>query len=49
MGWAVTSLLAEPDIITSTVAEIEGIGSTVRAAGADADEVSQAIANFLGT
>lgn len=56
-----TSLLAQPEIITSVVADISGIGSTVSAAGAAAavptsgllaaaaDEVSEAIANFFGS
>ncbi|OBK54183.1 PE family protein [Mycobacterium gordonae] len=56
-----TSLLAQPEIITSVVADISGIGSTVSAAGAAAaaptsgllaaaaDEVSEAVANFFGS
>jgi hypothetical protein len=56
-----TSLLAQPEIITSVVADISGIGSTVSAASAAAaaptsgllaaaaDEVSEAVANFFGS
>ncbi|MFV8318356.1 PE family protein [Mycobacterium sp. 23] len=56
-----TSLLAQPEIITSVVADISGIGSTVSTAGAAAaaptsgllaaaaDEVSEAVANFFGS
>ncbi|PJE06783.1 PE-PPE domain-containing protein [Mycobacterium sp.] len=56
-----TSLLVQPEIITSVVTDLERIGSTVSAASAAAaaptsgllaaaaDEVSAAIANFFGT
>ncbi len=56
-----TSLLVQPEIITSVVTDMERIGSTVSAASAAAaaptsgllaaaaDEVSAAIANFFGT
>ncbi|MDP7730846.1 PE family protein [Mycobacterium sp. TY813] len=56
-----TSMLVQPEIITSVATDIESIGSTVRAAGAAAaaptsgllaaaaDEVSAAVANFFGT
>ena len=61
MGWALTSVVFEPGIVTSVVADIEGIGSAVGAAtaaaaaptsgllAAAADEVSEATASFFGS